>query len=64
MAKTKQKTLKITLVRSIIGEKPKVRATVDALGLKRIHQTVEQVDSPSVRGMLEKVNHLVKVDEA
>lgn len=64
MAKTKQKTLKITLVRSIIGEKPKVRATVDALGLKRIHQTVEQVDSSSVRGMLEKVNHLVEVDEA
>ncbi len=64
MAKTKQKTLRITLVRSIIGEKPKVRATVDALGLKRIHQTVEQVDSPSVRGMLEKVNHLVDVEEA
>lgn len=64
MAKTKQKTIKITLVRSIIGEKPKVRATVDALGLKRIQQTVEQVDSPSVRGMLEKVNHLVEVDEA
>lgn len=64
MAKTKAKTLKITLVRSIIGEKPKVRATVDALGLKRIHQTVEQVDSPSVRGMLEKVNHLVDVEEA
>lgn len=63
MAKTKQKTLKITLVRSIIGEKPKVRATVDALGLKRIHQTVEQVDSSSVRGMLEKVNHLVEVEE-
>lgn len=64
MAKTKEKTIKITLVRSIIGEKPKVRATVDALGLKRIHQTVEQVDSPSVRGMLEKVNHLVDVEEA
>lgn len=63
MAKTKEKTIKITLARSIIGEKPKVRATVDALGLKRIHQTVEQVDSPSVRGMLEKVNHLVKVEE-
>lgn len=64
MAKTKQKNLKITLTRSTIGEKPKVRATVDALGLKRIQQTVEQVDSPSVRGMLEKVNHLVEVDEA
>lgn len=64
MAKTKEKTIKITLTRSIIGEKPKIRATVDALGLKRINQTVEQVDSPSVRGMLEKVNHLVDVEEA
>lgn len=64
MAKTKEKIIKITLARSTIGEKPKVRATVDALGLKRIHQTVEQVDSPSVRGMLEKVNHLVDVEEA
>ena len=63
MAKKKEKTIKITLVRSIIGEKPKVRATVDALGLKRINHTVEQVDSPSVGGMLEKVNHLVKVEE-
>lgn len=63
MAKTKEKIIEITLVRSTIGEKPKVRATVDALGLKRIQQTVEQVDSPSVRGMLEKVNHLVKVEE-
>lgn len=64
MAKTKQKTLKITLTRSMIGEKPKNRATVKALGLKRIHQTVEQVDSPALQGMLEKVSHLVEVEEA
>jgi large subunit ribosomal protein L30 len=64
MAKTKQKTVKVTLRRSTIGEKPKTRATVEGLGLKRIHQTVEQVDSLSLRGMLAKVSHLVEVEEA
>ncbi|MGD2043756.1 MAG: 50S ribosomal protein L30 [Acidimicrobiia bacterium] len=63
MAKTKTKTVKVTLRRSTIGEKPKVRATVEGLGLKRMHQTVTQVDSPSLRGMLAKVNHLVEVEE-
>lgn len=64
MAKTKQKTVKVTLRRSVIGEKPKTRATVEGLGLRRVHQTVEQVDSPSLRGMLAKVSHLVEVEEA
>lgn len=64
MAKTKQKTVKVTLRRSIIGEKPKTRATVEGLGLKRIHQTIEQNDSPSLRGMLAKVSHLVEVEES
>lgn len=64
MAKKKDKTIKVTLTRSVIGEKPKTRATVEGLGLKRIHQTVEQVDSSSLRGMLAKVSHLVEVDEA
>lgn len=64
MAKTKTKTLKVTLRRSIIGEKPKTRATVEGLGLTRMHQTVEQVDSPSLRGMLAKVSHLVEVEES
>jgi large subunit ribosomal protein L30 len=63
MAKTKEKIVKVTLRRSIIGEKPKTRATVEGLGLKRIRQTVEQVDSPSLRGMLAKVSHLVEVEE-
>jgi large subunit ribosomal protein L30 len=63
MAKTKVKTVRVTLRRSVIGEKPKVRATVEGLGLKRIDQTVEQVDSPSLRGMLAKVSHLVEVDD-
>jgi large subunit ribosomal protein L30 len=63
MAKTKQKTVKVTLRRSTIGEKPKTRATVEGLGLRRIDQTVEQVDSPSLRGMLAKVSHLVVVED-
>lgn len=64
MAKKKDKTIKVTLTRSVIGEKPKTRATVEGLGLRRIHQTVEQVDSPSLRGMLAKVSHLIEVEEA
>lgn len=62
MAKTKEKTVKVTLRRSTIGEKPKTRATVEGLGLRKIHQTVEQVDSPTLRGMLAKVAHLVDVE--
>jgi len=64
MAKTKQKTVRVTLRKSVIGEKPKTRATVEGLGLRKLHQTVEQVDSPSLRGMLAKVSHLVEVEEA
>lgn len=62
MAKTKEKTVKVTLRKSVIGEKPKTRATVEGLGLRKIHQTVEQVDTPSLRGMLAKVSHLVEVE--
>jgi large subunit ribosomal protein L30 len=64
MARKKNQVVKVTLRRSTIGEKPKTRATVEGLGLKRIHQTVEQVDSPSLRGMLAKVSHLVEVEES
>jgi large subunit ribosomal protein L30 len=64
MAKTKTTTLKVTLKRSVIGEKPKTRATVEGLGLRKINQTVTQVDSASLRGMLAKVSHLVEVEEA
>lgn len=63
MAKAKTKTVRITLEASPIGEKPKVRATVEGLGLRRIRQSVEHVDSPSLRGMLAKVEHLVEVEE-
>jgi len=57
------KKLRITLVKSAIGYSEKHKATIRALGLHRLNQSVEQVDSPVVRGMLMKVNHLVKVEE-
>ncbi len=64
MAKA-QKTamLRITQVKSIIGTPADQRATVRALGLKRINDTVEQADTPVIRGMVFKVKHLVKVEE-
>lgn len=55
--------LKITLVKSPIGAIPKQRATVEALGLKKIRQTVELPDNGATRGMVQRVNHLVKVEE-
>jgi large subunit ribosomal protein L30 len=55
--------LKVTYVRSVIGQKPDQERTVQALGLRRLHQTVEHEDSPQLRGMVHKVRHLVKVEE-
>ncbi len=55
--------LRITLVRSTIGQKPKVRATVESLGLRRLHQTVERPDTPDVRGMVFRARHLLDVEE-
>ncbi len=62
-AKATAKTLRITQVRSTIGCPADQRATVRALGLKRIRHTVDQVDTPPVRGMVFKVRHLVEVQE-
>lgn len=59
-----EKKVKVTLRRSMIGEKPKTRATVESLGLHKLHQTREHVDSPTLRGMLHKVRHLVEVEES
>ena len=56
-------TLKVTMVRSAIGAKPKQRGTLRALGLRRINQTVEHADKPEIRGMVGTVPHLVKVEE-
>ncbi len=58
-----QKVLRITLVHSAIGYTKKHKATLRALGFHRLHETVEHVDSPSLRGMLYKVNHLVRIEE-
>ena len=57
------KTLKVTLVRSIIGLSPKQEGTVKALGLRRIRQMVEHEDSPTVRGMINAVPFCLKVEE-
>lgn len=59
----KGKRLRITLVRSPIGYNLRQKRTVRALGLRRLHQTVEQDDTPVVRGMIAKVSHLVRVEE-
>ncbi|MBB2184272.1 50S ribosomal protein L30 [Lachnospiraceae bacterium MD1] len=55
--------LKVTLVKSTIGAIPKHRATVEALGLRKLHKTVEMPDNAAVRGMIDQVKHLVKVEE-
>ena len=56
--------LKITLVKSTIGAKPKHRLTAEALGLTKLHKTVVQKDNDAIRGMVNQINHLVKVEEA
>ena len=57
------KKLKVTLLKSVIGCKASHRATVRGLGLKRINHTVELPDRPEIRGMVNKVPHLVTVEE-
>ncbi len=58
-----KKMLRITLVKSAIGYSEQHKATIRALGLRRMNQTVEHEDTPVVRGMLRKVNHLVVIEE-
>lgn len=62
--KAATKTLKITLVKSTIGQIPKTRATIEAMGLRKLHQTVELPDNEATRGQIQKVRHMVKVEEA
>ena len=57
------KKLHVTLTKSVIGEKPKNRATVRGLGLRKMHQTREHDDNPVIRGMIHAVAHLVTVEE-
>ena len=56
--------LKITLVKSTIGAVPKHKKTIEALGLTKMHKTVELPDNAATRGMITQVQHLVKVEEA
>lgn len=58
-----EKKIRVTLVKSPIGYNKRQKATVRALGLRRINHTVEHVDNPAVRGMLFKVSHLIKIEE-
>ena len=62
MAENKTKSLKITLIKSPIGYSTRQKNTVRALGLRRMGQTVEHCDTPAIRGMVDKVFHLIEVD--
>lgn len=66
MARSKKseqpEVLRVTLTRSLIGRPPDQRTTVASLGLRRVNQTVEVADTPSNRGMLVKVRHLIVVE--
>ncbi|NQZ84021.1 MAG: 50S ribosomal protein L30 [Colwellia sp.] len=57
------KTVKVTQMKSSIGRLPKHRATLKGLGLRRIRHTVELEDTPSVRGMINQVSYMVKVED-
>ena len=58
------KTVKVTQIKSPIGRRGDQRATLVGLGLNKLHRSRELEDTPSVRGMIRKVQHLVRVDEA
>lgn len=57
------KTVRVTLVRSPIGYTKDQKSTAKALGLRRLHQTVEHKDTPALRGMIRKIVHLVQIEE-
>ncbi len=61
--KTENKVIKVTLVRSPIGFPKPQKATVRALGLRHLNQTVEHQDTPALRGMLAKVIHMIRIEE-
>ena len=63
MSNNKNKMLRITQIKSGIGYKPKAKATLQALGLRKMHHTVVHVDCPQVRGMVNVINYLLKVEE-
>lgn len=59
-----QKMLKITLVKSPIGAVPKQRATVAAMGLRKLNKTIVLPDNAATRGQIQQIRHLIKVEEA
>ncbi len=61
-AKTNASTIKVTLVKSVIGRIEAHKATVKGLGLRRMNHTVELQDTPAIRGMINAVSYLVKVE--
>ena len=61
--KNKNKMLRITQIKSGIGYKPKAKATLQALGLRKMHHTVVHCDNPQVRGMVRVIDYLLKVEE-
>ena len=61
--KAKRKTVQITMLRSPLGSSGRHRGTVRALGLRRVRDTVEHIDTPQLRGMLAKVAHLVEIED-
>lgn len=63
-AKKKAQKLRITQVRSVIRRPENQKRTIAALGLRRMHQTVIHDDTPEMRGMLNRVNHLIRIEEA
>ncbi|MEM7209834.1 MAG: 50S ribosomal protein L30 [Pseudomonadota bacterium] len=64
MAKSSNKTVKLTLVRSKIGRLKSHQACLAGLGLRRIHQSVEVTDTPENRGMINKVSYMLQVEES
>lgn len=60
---SRQGTVRVTWVKSAIGSDQRQRSTLKGLGLRRLRHTVELQDGPSVRGMIAKVSHLVRVEE-
>jgi large subunit ribosomal protein L30 len=59
----KEKVIRITQTKSRIGYTKKAKQTLDALGLRKMHQTVEKKDTPAIRGMIKKIYYLLTVEE-
>ena len=63
MTDNQSKMLRVTLVKSAIGYSKRQKNTVQALGLRKLGQTVQHQDTPAIRGMINKISHLLRVDE-